>query len=41
MDFELTETQRDIRNAAREFAEKEFADVAREYDEREEFPRYL
>jgi alkylation response protein AidB-like acyl-CoA dehydrogenase len=41
MDFELTEIQRDIGNAAREFAEKEFAEVAREYDEKEEFPRDL
>lgn len=39
MDFELTDTQKDVRRAAREFAEKEFTDVAREYDEKEEFPR--
>jgi len=38
MDFELTKEQKDIRSAAREFAEAEFPDVAREYDAREEFP---
>ena len=38
MDFKLSETERDIKQAAREFAEKEFPDVAREYDEKEEFP---
>ncbi len=41
MDFELTQTQKDIRNAAREFAEKEFEEVASGYDEREEFPKDL
>jgi alkylation response protein AidB-like acyl-CoA dehydrogenase len=35
--FELTKEQQDIRKAAREFAEKEFKDVARELDEREEY----
>jgi acyl-CoA dehydrogenase len=34
---ELTSEQRDIKQAAREFAEKEFTDVARELDEKEEF----
>ncbi|HBE44387.1 MAG TPA: acyl-CoA dehydrogenase [Deltaproteobacteria bacterium] len=38
MDFKLSATERDIQQAAREFAEKEFPDVAREYDEKEEFP---
>ncbi len=38
MDFELSSVQKDIQNAAREFAEKEFTEVAREYDAREEFP---
>jgi acyl-CoA dehydrogenase len=38
MDFRLSDTERDIQQAAREFAEKEFPDVAREYDEKEEFP---
>jgi len=35
--FELTKEQRDIRKAAREFAEKEFKDIARELDEKEEY----
>jgi alkylation response protein AidB-like acyl-CoA dehydrogenase len=35
--FELTAEQRDIRNAAREFAEKEFTDIARELDAGERF----
>jgi acyl-CoA dehydrogenase len=38
MDFELTNRQRQIRLAAREFAEGEFPEIAREYDRREEFP---
>jgi acyl-CoA dehydrogenase len=38
MDFDLSPTEKDIQQAAREFAEKEFPDVAREYDEKEEFP---
>ena len=38
MDFELTAIQKDIQQAAREFAEKEFPDVARHCDEKEEFP---
>jgi alkylation response protein AidB-like acyl-CoA dehydrogenase len=35
--FELTAEQRDIRKAAREFAEKEFTDIARELDAGERF----
>jgi acyl-CoA dehydrogenase len=35
--FEFTAEQRDIKQAAREFAEKEFKDIARELDEKEEF----
>ena len=39
MDFELTEEQKEIQRAAREFAEKEFEpEIAREYDRKEEFP---
>lgn len=41
MDFELNSTQKDILKAAREFAEKDFTDVARGYDEKEEFPKAL
>jgi len=41
MDFGLTQRQRQIRLAAREFAEGEFPGVAREYDRREEFPKDL
>ncbi len=41
MDFELTNRQKQIRLAAREFAEGEFPGVAREYDRREEFPKEL
>jgi len=41
MDFELTNRQKQIRLAAREFAEGEFPGVAREYDRREEFPMGL
>jgi len=41
VDFELTNRQKQIRLAAREFAEGEFPGVAREYDRREEFPRDL
>ena len=33
MDYSLTEEQKDIKKAAREFAENEFVDVAEEYDE--------
>ena len=35
--FELTPEQRDIKQAAREFAEKEFKEIARELDQKEEF----
>jgi len=35
--FELTEEQKDIKRAAREFAEKEIRPIARELDEKEEF----
>ena len=38
MDFEFSKEQQDIRKAAREFAEKEFPEVAREIDIKEEFP---
>jgi len=41
MDFELTNRQKQIRLAAREFAEGEFPEIAREFDRREEFPRDL
>jgi len=41
MDFELTNRQKQFRLAAREFAEGEFPEIAREYDRREEFPRAL
>ncbi len=39
MDFELTEEQKQIRALAREFAQKEIAPIAAEYDARGEFPR--
>lgn len=39
MNFELTQEQRDIKNAAREFAVNEFTkEKAEEYDRKEEFP---
>ncbi|MEM4674810.1 MAG: acyl-CoA dehydrogenase family protein, partial [Nitrososphaerota archaeon] len=38
MEFELTEEQKMVRRVTREFAEKEIAPKAREYDEREELP---
>jgi len=42
MNFELTEEQEEIRQAVREFAEKEFtSELAQEYDRREEFPMEL
>jgi len=41
MDFELTQEQRDIIRAAREFAEGEFPEIAQECDRKEEFPRHL
>ena len=39
MNFELTEEQKQIRGLAREFAQKEIAPIAAEYDARGEFPR--
>jgi alkylation response protein AidB-like acyl-CoA dehydrogenase len=41
VDFELTNRQKQIRLTAREFANGEFPEIAREYDRREEFPRDL
>jgi alkylation response protein AidB-like acyl-CoA dehydrogenase len=41
MEFQMTREQEDIRHAAREFAEKEIKDIAREFDQREEFPMDL
>jgi alkylation response protein AidB-like acyl-CoA dehydrogenase len=41
MNFDLTEEQKDIAKAAREFAEGEFPGVAQECDRKEEFPRHL
>ena len=41
MSFELTDTQKDIAMAAREFAEGEIADVAIEYDANEKFPKEI
>jgi len=41
MDFELTIEQKRIQALAREFAEKEVAPVAREADEKSEFPSHL
>jgi len=41
MDFDLTDEQRDIIKAAREFAEKEFPDIAQDCDRNEEFPKHL
>lgn len=39
MNFELTQDQKDIQRAAREFAQNEFtAERGREYDKKEEFP---
>jgi len=39
MDFELTEEQKHIKNAAREFAEGEFKpEIAREFDQKHAFP---
>ena len=35
--FQLTPEQKDIRHAAREFAEKEFTDIARDLDDNERF----
>jgi len=42
MRFELTEEQKEIKRAAREFCEKEFTpELALEYDQKEEFPMEL
>jgi alkylation response protein AidB-like acyl-CoA dehydrogenase len=41
MDFELTDDQRRIRDAAREFAEAELGDKIAPYDERQEFPHAI
>jgi len=41
MNFDLAEEQKDIIKAAREFAEREFPDLAQECDRKEEFPRHL
>ncbi|RPJ06223.1 MAG: acyl-CoA dehydrogenase [Deltaproteobacteria bacterium] len=38
MDFQLSDEQKDIRKAAREFAEGELKDIARDCDINEEFP---
>jgi alkylation response protein AidB-like acyl-CoA dehydrogenase len=39
MNFELTDIQKDILTAAREFAEGEFTDIALEHDKQEKFPK--
>ncbi len=39
MDFELSDEQKQIRDLTREFAQKEIAPIAAEYDARGEFPR--
>jgi alkylation response protein AidB-like acyl-CoA dehydrogenase len=41
MDFDLTDEQKDIIKAAREFAEKEFSDLAQECDREEKSPKHL
>lgn len=41
MDFQMTKEQKDIRQAARDFAEKEIREIAHEFDQKEEFPRAL
>ena len=41
VDFELTNEQKDIQKAAREFAEKRFPEVAEECDLNESFPKAL
>jgi acyl-CoA dehydrogenase len=41
MNFELTKEQKDIKKAARKFAEGEIRDIAKEYDQKEEFPMDL
>lgn len=39
--FDIGEEQRDIKNAAREFAEGEFTDIAEEHDLKEIFPKEI
>src|SRR3990172_1365487 len=41
IDLSLTEEQRLFRGAIRSFAEREIAPIAREYDEREEYPVHI
>jgi alkylation response protein AidB-like acyl-CoA dehydrogenase len=41
MGFDLTDEQKDIIKAAREFAEKEFTDLAQECDREEKSPKHL
>jgi acyl-CoA dehydrogenase len=41
MNFDLTDEQKDITKAAREFAEKEFPDLAQECDREEKSPKHL
>lgn len=41
MDFDLNDTQKDIQKAAREFVEKDFTDLAMDYDQKEEYPKEL
>jgi len=41
MDFQMTKEQKDIKQAANDFAEKEIREIAHEYDQKEEFPREL
>src|SRR3990172_12931533 len=41
IDLSLTEEQRLFRDAIRRFAEQEVAPIAREYDEREEYPVHI
>ena len=41
MNFDLTEEQKDIIKAAREFAEKEFSQVSQECDREERSPRHI
>jgi len=41
MNFDLTDEQKDIIKATREFAEKEFPDLAQECDREEKSPKHL
>lgn len=41
MDFSLTKEQKDVKKAAREFAQGEFPDVAREFENKGKFPREI